>query len=84
MKRLLISAAAAAALVTGLVLGLHSMRNLDPILEANVEALTNGEGGSSTTTWNCSGSFRTCSATCGICGTSVSGKGTLTGMHRCN
>ena len=43
MKRLLISAAAAAALVTGLVLGLHSMRNLDPILEANVEALTSGE-----------------------------------------
>ena len=43
MKRLLISAAAAAALVTGLVLGLHSIRNLDPILEANVEALTNGE-----------------------------------------
>lgn len=44
MKRLLISAAAAAALVTGLALGLHSMRNLDPILEANVEALTSGEG----------------------------------------
>ena len=43
MKRLLISAAAAAALVTGLVLGLHSIRNLDPILEANVEALTSGE-----------------------------------------
>ncbi len=43
MKRLLISAAAAAALVTGLALGLHSMRNLDPILEANVEALTSGE-----------------------------------------
>ena len=40
MKRLLISAAATAALVTGLVLGLHSMCNLDPILEANVEALT--------------------------------------------
>ena len=45
MKRLLISAAAAAALVTGLVLGLHSMSNLDPILEANVEALTRNEGG---------------------------------------
>ena len=45
MKRLLISAAAAAALVTGLVLGLHSIRNLDPILEANVEALTRNEGG---------------------------------------
>ena len=43
MKKFLISAAAAAALVTGLVLGLHSMRNLDPILEANVEALTSGE-----------------------------------------
>ena len=84
MKRLLISAAAAAVLVTGLVLGLHSMRNLDPLLEANVEALTNGEGGSSTTTWKWSGSFRTCRATVGICGSSVSGKGTLTGMHRCN
>ncbi len=45
MKKFLISAAAAAALVTGLVLGLHSMRNLDPILEANVEALTRNEGG---------------------------------------
>ena len=44
MKRLLISAAATAARVTGLMLGLHSMSNLDPILEANVEALTNGEG----------------------------------------
>ena len=43
MKRLLIAAAAAAALVTGLVLGLHSMCNLDPILEANVEALTRNE-----------------------------------------
>ena len=50
MKRLLISAAATAALVTGLVLGLHSMCNLDPILEANVEALTNGEGGVSIST----------------------------------
>ena len=49
MKRLLISAAAAAALVTGLVLGLHSMCNLDPILEANVEALTRGEGSESIT-----------------------------------
>ena len=43
MKKLLISAAATVALVTGLVLGLHSIRNLDPILEANVEALTSGE-----------------------------------------
>ena len=49
MKRLLISAAATAALVTGLVLGLHSMSNLDPILEANVEALTRGEGSESIT-----------------------------------
>ena len=49
MKRLLISAAAAEALVTGLVLGLHSMSNLDPILEANVEALTRGEGSESIT-----------------------------------
>ncbi len=49
MKRLLISAAAVAALVTGLVLGLHSMCNLDPILEANVEALTRGEGSESIT-----------------------------------
>lgn len=51
MKRLLISAAAAAALVTGLVLGLHSMSNIDPILEANVEALTSGEGGLSDPIW---------------------------------
>ena len=49
MKRLLISAAAVAALVTGLVLGLHSMCNLDPIFEANVEALTRGEGSESIT-----------------------------------
>ena len=49
MKRLLISAAAVAALVTGRVLGLHSMCNLDPILEANVEALTRGEGSESIT-----------------------------------
>ncbi len=38
-----ISAAVAAALVTGLVVGLHSIRDIDPILEANVEALTRGE-----------------------------------------
>ena len=45
MKKLLISAAATVALVTGLVLGLHSMSDIDPILEANIEALTSGEGG---------------------------------------
>lgn len=40
-----ISAAVAAALVTGLVVGLHSIRDIDPILEANVEALSRGESG---------------------------------------
>ncbi len=43
MKKILISAAVAAALVTGLVVGLHSIRDIDPILEANVEALSKGE-----------------------------------------
>lgn len=38
-----ISAAVAVALVTGLVVGLHSIRDIDPILEANVEALSKGE-----------------------------------------
>lgn len=40
-----ISAAVAAALVTGLVVGLHSIRDIDPILEANAEALSRGESG---------------------------------------
>lgn len=85
MQKTLISAAVAAALVTGLVVGLHSIRDIDPILEANVEALTNGESGGAITTWNCSGSpIKVCSASCGKCGTVVLGKGTLTGMHKCN
>ena len=45
MKKILISAAVAAALVTGLVVGLHSIWDIDPILEANVEALSRGESG---------------------------------------
>ena len=53
MKKILISAAVAAALVTGLVVGLHSIRDIDPILEANVEALSKGE----VTIRTCSGDY---------------------------
>ena len=55
---------------------------MDELFDANVEALANGEG--AVTTWSCDGSvLKRCSAVCGSCGTSISGRGNLTGMHRC-
>jgi hypothetical protein len=51
------------------------------LMSQNIEALTAGE---TSTTWNCVNNTGNCSASCGQCGTSVSGKGDLTGTHRCN
>ena len=68
-----------AAAVTGFAISDRS--NTFDLLNANVEALANGE---TATTWNCIGNTGDCYASCGICGTSVSGKGDLRGSHRCN
>ena len=69
----------ATAAVTGFAISDQS--NTFDLLNANVEALANGE---TATTWNCIGNTGDCYASCGICGTSVSGKGDLRGSHRCN
>lgn len=47
----------------------------------NVEALSTEE---TSTTWNCINNTGNCHASCGVCGTSVSGKGDLIGTHRCS
>ena len=55
---------------------------MNDLFRANVEALADIKG--TQTTWSCDGSLlKRCSAVCGSCGTSISGRGNLTGMHRC-
>ena len=68
----------AAAVVGVKVYNYYSMPEL---MRANLEALTSTE--SVITTWNCVGGIGVCSASCGKCGTTVRGKGTLTGIHNC-
>ena len=87
MKKSILLAAGAvllAAAVSAFVYVKNENNNsLNELFEANVEVLTNDE--SSLTTWSCDGSaFKHCSATCGKCGTTISGRGNLTGMHKCN
>ncbi len=51
MKKLVITAAAVAAMVSGAGVAVHVTGSQnDPIFEANVEALANGEGGVSIST----------------------------------
>ena len=53
MKRLVITAAAVAAMAAGAAVAVHvTGSQSDPIFEANVEALTNGEGGLSDPVWD--------------------------------
>ncbi len=71
-----------AASVTTFVCANKSNDPMDDLFRANVEALADIEG--TQTTWSCDGSLlKRCSAVCGSCGTSISGRGNLTGMHRC-
>lgn len=56
----------------------YNKTNVLNVLSANVEALANDE---SHTTWACDGSSKT---RCEVCGTSVSGRGRLTGSHKCS
>ena len=51
------------------------------LLLANVEALAGGE---TKTTWTCVGTDKTCKVQCGMCGTKIKGKGTLSGSHSCS
>lgn len=83
MKKKLIFAGAVVLMATAAVTGfaISDQSNTFDLLNANVEALANGE---TATTWNCIGNTGDCYASCGICGTSVSGKGDLRGSHRCN
>lgn len=53
------------------------------LLIDRIEASANAAG-ETTTSWRCVGSSKKCEATCGECGTNVSGKGSLTGSHSCN
>lgn len=46
----------------------------------NVEALS---GVDATTSWNCVGTGTKCYRKCGICGTVIKGKGSMTGSHNC-
>ena len=83
IKEKLIFAGAVVLMATAAVTGfaISDRSNTFDLLNANVEALANGE---TATTWNCIGNTGDCYASCGICGTSVSGKGDLRGSHRCN
>lgn len=83
IKEKLIFAGAVVLMATAAVTGfaISDQSNTFDLLNANVEALANGE---TATTWNCIGNTGDCYASCGICGTSVSGKGDLRGSHRCN
>lgn len=53
------------------------------LLIDRIEASANAAG-ETTASWRCVGSSKKCEATCGECGTNVSGKGSLTGSHSCN
>ena len=53
------------------------------LLIDRIEASANAAG-ETTTSWRCVGRSKKCEATCGECGTNVSGKGSLTGSHSCN
>lgn len=83
IKEKLIFAGAVVLMATAAVtrFAISDQSNTFDLLNANVEALANGE---TATTWNCIGNTGDCYASCGICGTSVSGKGDLRGSHRCN
>ena len=59
----------------------YNYYSMPELMKANLEALTSTE--SVITTWNCVGVMGVCNASCGKCGTTVRGKGTLTGIHKC-
>ena len=59
----------------------YNYYSMPELMKANLEALTSSEN--SITTWNCTGMFGVCTASCGVCGTTMNGKGKLTGMHKC-
>ena len=81
-KRFLIAASAIVAVSAGVFAYLNSESKADDFFEANVEALARDEA---YITWNCTGSpLKTCAQTCGICGSSISGTGNLTGIHKCS
>ena len=86
MKKLVLIAAVvvmSAAAVSAFVYVNNGKNSMGELFNANVEALTAGEN-SSHTTWSCDGSVLvSCHATCGLCGTTISASGNLTGMHRC-
>lgn len=52
----------------------------DLLLAENVEALTRAE---TNTSWSCVGDNKKCKISCGMCGTSIKGRGTLNGSHSC-
>ena len=83
MRRKIFMACAALVVSVAAVLGVeaYNYNSMPALTRANLEALTSTE--SVITTWNCVGGIGVCSASCGKCGTTVRGKGTLTGMHKC-
>lgn len=83
MKKLvIISAALVCAIAVYFTVNAGSSKNSSNyLMNQNIEALARGE---TSTTWNCVNNAGNCSASCGACGTSVSGKGDLTGTHRCS
>lgn len=80
MKKKLLLAGAVALMAAAVVTGFsaYNKTNVLNVLSANVEALANDE---SHTTWACDGSSK---MRCEVCGTSVSGRGRLTGSHKCS
>ena len=82
MKKKLFFAAVALVMSAATAVGYkaYDRGNISEFMMANIEALTQEE---SMTTWNCIGNTGDCYASCGLCGTVVSGKGDLKESHSC-
>ena len=87
MKKKTLKIIVAVSLVTVAAVGINTKIVKEDssfsLLIDRIEASANATG-ETTTSWRCVGSSKKCEATCGECGTNVSGKGSLTGSHSCN
>ncbi len=84
VKKFVLGMGASALCLCAVAFGHNSVSSSKDLWAENIEALTDDEY-ETYTTWTCSGTPITvqCSASCGVCGTTVSGAGTLSGTHKC-
>ena len=87
MKKKTLKVIVTLSLITAAAVGINSKITKEDtsfsLLIDQIEASANAAG-ETTTSWRCVGSSKKCEATCGECGTTVNGKGNLTGSHSCN